>query len=185
MSTRQADKQPVGQSFSLFPVYCCQIMIGMNIAFIIGKLLRERISLMESQGLFSKTFAVLEKSMNLRSQKHSLLVSNIANMDTPNYKAFDILVEEEMEKTFGETNKMTLMQTHPEHFSLSGAANKNAPEVKPAERSQYNFREDGNTMDVDRTMSVLAENGLLYNASAQMISKKFQSLTNAINGTVR
>ena len=106
-------------------------------------------------------------------------------MDTPNYKAFDILVEEEMEKAFGETNTMTLMQTHPEHLSLNSAENMNAPEVKPAERSWYNFREDGNTMDIDRTMSVLSENGLLYNASAQMISKKFQSLSNAINGTVR
>ena len=185
MSIQRADKLPVSQFFSLIPVYCCQIMIGMNIASIIGKLLRERISLMESQGLFSKTFTVLEKSMNLRSQKHSLLVSNIANMDTPNYKAFDILVEEEMEKAFGETNTMTLMQTHPEHLSLNSAENMNAPEVKPAERSWYNFREDGNTMDIDRTMSVLSENGLLYNASAQMISKKFQSLSNAINGTVR
>jgi flagellar basal-body rod protein FlgB len=140
---------------------------------------------MESQRLFNRTFSVLEKSMDLRSQKNSLLVSNIANIDTPNYKAFDILVEEEMEKAFGETNKMTLMQTHPEHFPISGSADMNAPEIKPAEISRYNFREDGNTVDIDRTMSALSENGLLYNASAQMIYKKFQSLSNVISGTVR
>ncbi len=140
---------------------------------------------MESQGLFDKTFSVLEKSMNLRSQKHNLLVSNIANMDTPNYKAFDILVEEEMRKSLGEAKITPLNRTQPAHIPLTGMADLNGPEIKPVESPRYNFREDGNTMDIDKTMSGLSENGLMYNASAQMISKKFQLLSNAINGTVR
>jgi len=140
---------------------------------------------MESQGLFDKTFSVLEKSMNLRSQKHNLLVSNIANMDTPNYKAFDILVEEEMRKSLGEAKITPLNRTQPAHIPLIGMTDLNGPEIKPVESPRYNFREDGNTMDIDKTMSGLSENGLMYNASAQMISKKFQLLSNAINGTVR
>jgi flagellar basal-body rod protein FlgB len=139
---------------------------------------------MESQGLFNQTFSVLEKSMNLRSQKHNLLVSNIANVDTPNYKAFDILVEEEMGKTSGEA-EAALNQTQPAHFALNGAGDSGAPEIRQAEKSRYDFHTDGNTVDIDKTMSMLSENGLLYNASAQMISKKFQLLTYAINGSVR
>ena len=140
---------------------------------------------MESQGIFNQTFSVLEKSMNLRSQKHNLLVSNIANMDTPNNKAFDILVEEEMGKASAEAKTMTLSRTQPGHIPLSGIADLNVPEIKPVEKLRYDFREDGNTVDIDKTMSALSENGLLYNASAQMVSKKFQLLLNAINGTVR
>ncbi len=64
-------------------------------------------------------------------------------------------------------------------------ADPDAPEIRPVEKSRYDFHTDGNTVDIDKTMSMLSENGLLYNASAQMISKKFQSLYNAINGTVR
>jgi flagellar basal-body rod protein FlgB len=139
---------------------------------------------METQGLFNQTFSVLEKSMNLRSQKHNLLVSNIANMDTPNFKAFDILVEEEMGKASGEA-KLPLNRTQPAHIPLIGMGDLNAPEIKPVEKPRYDFREDGNTVDIDNTMFALSENGLLYNASAQMISKKFQSLSNAINGTMR
>lgn len=139
---------------------------------------------MESQGLFNQTFSVLEKSMNLRSQKHNLLVSNIANMDTPNYKAFDIMVEEEMGKTSGEA-KLPMIRTQPAHIPLAGMAGPDAPEIRPVEKSRYDFHADGNTVDIDRTMFNLSENGLLYNASAQMISKKFQLLANAINGTVR
>ena len=109
---------------------------------------------MESQGLFNQTFSVLEKSMNLRSQKHNLLVSNIANMDTPNYKAFDILVEAEMNKTAADA-KLPLNQTQPAHISLTGMADPDAPEVKPVEKARYDFHADGNTVDIDKTMSML------------------------------
>jgi flagellar basal-body rod protein FlgB len=140
---------------------------------------------MESQGLFSQTFSVLEKSMNLRSQKHNLLASNVANMDTPNFKAFDILVEKEMQKSTGVTNTMPLMRTQSAHISLTGIGDVNAPEIQEVERPLYDFHADGNTVDIDKTMSMMSENGLLYNASAQMISKKFQSLMTAINGVAR
>ncbi|MFH0995974.1 MAG: flagellar basal body rod protein FlgB [Pseudomonadota bacterium] len=139
---------------------------------------------MESQGLFNQTFSVLEKSMNLRSQKHSLMVSNIANIDTPNYKAFDILVEEEMGKASGDA-KLPLNRTQPAHIPFMGMGDLNAPEIKPVEKPLLDFREDGNTVDIDKAMFTLSENGLLYNASAQMMSKKFQSLSNAINGSMR
>jgi len=139
---------------------------------------------MESQGLFNQTFSVLEKSMNLRSQKHNLLVSNIANMDTPNFKAFDILVEEEMGKASGEA-KLPLSRTQPAHIPFIGMGDLSAPEIKPVEKPNFDFREDGNTVDIDKTMFALSENGLLYNASAQMISKKFLSLSHAINGSMR
>jgi flagellar basal-body rod protein FlgB len=93
-------------------------------------------------------------------------------------------VEEEMRKTSGEA-KLPLNQTQPAHIPLIGMVDLNAPEIRPVEKSRFDFHSDGNTVDVDRTMFKLSENGLLYNASAQMISKKFQSLSNAINGIVR
>lgn len=139
---------------------------------------------MESRALFDQTFSQLEKSMNLRSQKHDLLVSNIANADTPNFKAFDIMVEEEMQKSSGKTG-LQMVQSQPAHLSLNGTSNAVAPEIREVPAPRYNFRNDGNTVDMDKNMLMLAENGLLYNASAQMISKKFQLLTSAINGTVR
>jgi len=140
---------------------------------------------MVSQGLFNQTFSVLEKSMNLRSQKHTLLASNIANMDTPNYKAFDILVEKEMQKTASISDTMPLTRTLSTHIPLTGIRDVNAPEIQEVEKSPYDFHHDGNTVDIDKTMSTISENGLLYNASAQIISKKFQSLMTAINGVAR
>ncbi len=139
---------------------------------------------MEANGLFSNTISVLQKSLNLRSQKHGLLISNISNIDTPNYKAFDIMVEKEMQKTEKVEKKVTLSQTQPNHIQLPYTV-KNIPEIQEVEESRYNFREDGNTVDIDKNMTMLAENGLLYNISAQIIAKKFQSLSNTINGGSR
>ena len=44
---------------------------------------------MKLQGIFTGIIPVLEKVLDLRSMKHNSIVSNIANMDTPNYKTFD------------------------------------------------------------------------------------------------
>lgn len=157
---------------------------GINIAFNHGKF-KKRNSIMVSQGLFNQTFSVLEKSMNLRSQKHNLLASNVANMDTPNYKAFDILVEKEMQKTASISDAMPLTRTLSTHIPLSGMRNENTPEILEVEKPLYDFHDDGNTVDIDKTMSMISENGLMYNASAQIIAKKFQSLMTAINGVAR
>jgi len=140
---------------------------------------------METMGLFDQTFSVLEKNMNLRSQKHNLLISNIANVDTPNYKAFDLLVEKEMTKGTDDGTQLDLNQTQSAHFSLKNNTASDPPDIFQIEKARYDFRDDGNSVDIDKTMSDMAENGLQYNASAQMISRKFQMLENAINGARR
>ena len=53
---------------------------------------------MDLSGIFSKSFSILEKSLDLRSKRHNLIASNISNMDTPGYKGFDIMVDEEISK---------------------------------------------------------------------------------------
>jgi len=47
-----------------------------------------------TNGIFHDTISLLERSLNLRSLQHRVLASNIANMDTPNYKAVELAVTE-------------------------------------------------------------------------------------------
>jgi flagellar basal-body rod protein FlgB len=54
--------------------------------------------------------------------------------------------------------------------------------IKAADPPELNFRADGNTVDLDKTMGKLAENTILYRVAAQIISKKFIGLKNAIQG---
>ena len=131
--------------------------------------------------IFGGIIPVLEKVLDIRSIKHNTIVSNITNMDTPNYKAFDFIVEEELEKKMSEKGSFELQKTQAGHL--------------PARRIRMDIRgpravaspvltqrADGNSVDIDREMSKMAENSLMFNASAQILSKKFQGLKNGIEG---
>jgi len=136
---------------------------------------------MPSTPLFSETISILEKSLNLRSKRHQVLSTNIANMDTPNYKAFELVIEEELNKPPGHTSGIQLARTDERHLPISPRSRDDV-ELKQAEPPEFTLRGDGNTVDIDKTMGDLAENTLLYKTLAQMISKKFLGLKNVIQG---
>ena len=136
---------------------------------------------MESQGLFKGTFPLLEKALDLRSLKHNVIVSNIANKDTPNYKAFDLIVEEELEKVMGTGKELGLKKTHQGHLS-GGTVGGGAVKLKMDDTSQISLKRDGNTVDIDTEMAKLSENSLMYDSLAQIISRKFKGLKDVIQG---
>ena len=74
-----------------------------------------------------------------------------------------------------------LVRTQPRHLSGRYSAS-NPIKIETVDSSGNNFRADGNTVDLDKTMGELAENTLLYRTAAQIIKKKFQGLKNAIQG---
>ena len=136
---------------------------------------------MESQGIFSGTVSVLGKALDLRSMKHSLIVSNVANMDTPNYQAFDLIIEEEMEKVMGGEKQIELKKTRPGHLP---AMSNGLGNVRPRVVSTSKNAKNGNTnsVHIDKEMASLAENNLMYNALAQIVARKFQGLKDVIRG---
>jgi flagellar basal-body rod protein FlgB len=136
---------------------------------------------MPTDSLFSGTIATLAKSLNLRSIQHKALASNIANMDTPNYKAVELDVAEKMNKSKGSVPGIQLVRTQAAHLQFRSDRADNV-KLKAVTPPALSLRGDGNTVDIDRTMGKLAENTLLYNATAQLISRKFKGLKNVIKG---
>jgi flagellar basal-body rod protein FlgB len=136
---------------------------------------------MESKGIFGGTISLLEKVLDLRSMKHNLIVSNIANVDTPNYKAFDLMVEEELEKAVGEENNMGLKRTQPGHLPGNGIG-LDSIRPSPVTTDPLSIKGDGNSVDIDRVMADQAKNSLMYSVSAEILSRKFMALKNAIEG---
>ena len=136
---------------------------------------------MPTNGLFRDTISLLERSLNLRSLQHRVLASNIANMDTPNYKAVELAVAEEMSKKQGSASGIQLVQTQHGHLPLKHNPSDRI-KLKTARPPEFSLRGDGNTVDLDRTMGRLAENTLLYKTAAQIISQKFSGLKKAIRG---
>ncbi|CAB1083162.1 Flagellar basal-body rod protein FlgB [Olavius algarvensis Delta 1 endosymbiont] len=136
---------------------------------------------MPTNGIFSKTISALERSLDLRSLNQRVLASNIANMDTPNYKAVELGVAEEMKRTKEPKRAIALVRTHAYHIPLK-PRDHHGVKLKTAKAPDFSLRGDGNTVDIDRTMGKLAKNTLLYNAAAQLISDKFKGLKNAMKG---
>jgi len=136
---------------------------------------------MEIDGLYNKTFTDLSRSLDLRADKHRISSSNIANMDTPGYKAFDFVVNEEMKKLEQSPNNIKPVTTHPEHISLYDSGF-NQYSCKLRESSGHSLRNDGNTVDLDREMAEMSKNNLMYNISTQLLSKKIQKLMSVIQG---
>jgi len=134
-----------------------------------------------TDGVFSKTISLLERSLDLRSLNQRVLASNIANMDTPNYKAVELGVAEEMNRKKESNPGIPLVRTHVNHLPIQNRSNTSI-KLKAAKAPDFNLRGDGNTVDIDRTMGNLAKNTLLYNAAAQLLSNKFKGLKNAIKG---
>ena len=66
--------------------------------------------------IFGGTIKILERSLDLRAERHNIILSNIANIDTPNYKAKDIVFESELKKSM-ESNA-SLQTTQVNHIPL-------------------------------------------------------------------
>lgn len=136
---------------------------------------------MKTNMLFGKTMAALERSLNLRSVNQKLIVSNIANMDTPNFKAFKMMVNEEMQGASGEAPRLNMTRTQVGHLTMTPESGEMG-RIERVENDPLALRGDGNTVELDTEMSNLAENTLMYNTASQIIANKFKGLKDVIKG---
>jgi flagellar basal-body rod protein FlgB len=135
---------------------------------------------MTMSGIYGTDFSVLEKNLDLRLQKHNLISSNIANMDTPNYKPFNLIVEKAFENNPSIDGKISLAGTNPLHINTA-----DNPENPGSIINQKALVREDERVDIDKAMSDLSENVLLYSASAQILSKKLNMIKQSILGGMR
>ena len=136
-------------------------------------------------GIFNQTISLLERSLDLRSIKHKSITSNVANIDTPNYKAFDVMVEDELNRqnrASGTGEAARVRTTSERHLAPHRQDTVRINRHTETRDNNPVMRRDGNTVDLDREMASMSENSLMYTLSAQMVAKKFQSLRNVIQG---
>ena len=132
-------------------------------------------------GLFGGSIPVMEKVLNLRSMEHNLMTSNIANIDTPNYKGFDLVIEEALKNPANNGTSILLERTSPGHLPTRGLQ-ADGVRAKIVQAPQNMQKGDKNTVDLDWAMAKMSENNLMYDAMVQIISKKFNSIKSAITG---
>lgn len=132
--------------------------------------------------LFSGTISTLSRSLDLRARKHELILNNVANADTPNYKPFAMNVEEALQKQHQAIASSSMQRTDERHLQGQAMPVDQSITEAPASDDPLLFRGDRNGVDIDAEMTALAKNSLLYKASAQIVSSKFKGLKQAISG---
>lgn len=124
-----------------------------------------------------------EKALSLRAQRQELLASNIANADTPNYKARDIDFSSALQNALaGKTGNAlaTTAQNHIGRGKPTGDLLANGTPVLYRGEVQGNV--DGNTVDMDVERNQFADNALRYEAGITMINHQIKGLLAAIQG---
>jgi flagellar basal-body rod protein FlgB len=137
---------------------------------------------MDDLRLFDKTLQTVVRALDLRARRHELIISNIANADTPGYKSFDLMVEAAMSRQAKANAPLGMQRTDERHLTVSSPLPADIrPYVVQNQVPDY-LRGDGNSVDMEREMTRMSANQVLYKVSAQIAAKRFQSLKNVIQG---
>lgn len=122
-----------------------------------------------------------QTALSLRAARQELLASNIANADTPNYKARDVDFASALRNALaGTSTALPVVQTSPMHLAgETGRSILGAPVMyrKPAQPSA-----DGNTVDMDVERAQFADNALRYEASVKFVSDELRDMLTVIQG---
>jgi flagellar basal-body rod protein FlgB len=120
--------------------------------------------------LFNKTIDLLSGMLDYRSKRHKIIVSNIANIDTENFKPSELSFKNE----FGRTNSLTMTTTA--HGHISRKSNSNSP-------VSYEMKTSEEKVKIDTEMANLAENQLMYNTTIDMLARKFRGINTVLKET--
>lgn len=120
--------------------------------------------------LFDPTSQLLSQMIQGTALRHRVLAANLANAETPGYEAQDV--------TFS-----AVLDNAQRNGAPDGAAPVRVETAVTAD-GDTSVRRDGNTVDLDRQMVMLAQNTQWHNAMLQMIAGRFATLRTAIKGQV-
>jgi flagellar basal-body rod protein FlgB len=126
--------------------------------------------------IFSSTFSSLENAIGYASQKQKVISDNIANVDTPNYKAKDVSFKNVLSDAVN--SQFSTKITDPRDFSFDTSSQPYT--VTTQQNVDYNS--NGNSVDIDKEMSNMATNQIYYNTLVSRMSDEFQTLQMVIKG---
>lgn len=126
-----------------------------------------------------KTLKALAASLNFRQMRQEIISSNIANADTPGYKAKRVDFEAALARALDVDGQMQMKNQDEKHFDVgNGGFDNLEPEIY--EDSNGVVSEDGNTVDREQEMAKMVENKILYDAAVQLLNKKLGMMKYAI-----
>lgn len=125
-----------------------------------------------------------EVALNLRAQRQQLIASNIANADTPNYKArdfdFNNALQNALSRSPAEASPLDVAKTSKAHMEAS--ATESVAGTPLLYRTVQQGSVDGNTVDMDVERNQFTDNAVRYEAGLTMISAQIKAMLAALQG---
>ncbi len=130
--------------------------------------------------IFDRTFRLLERTLDLRSARQRVIASNLANEETPGYRASELTFMDQLHSAHKGRLPIVLAATQPRHFGMHGPQGVQAVTGKLGEVPAGDLPLDANSVNLELEMAKLSENVMQYNAAATILAGKFRGLLSAI-----
>lgn len=127
-------------------------------------------------GIFSGTIENLERGLNFSAMKQKTIAQNIANVDTPNYKAKSVSFNDYLDNA--KKTSISAYRTEEKHINFQASSSSSAV----FDYSNLRYSSNGNGVDMDKEQANLATNQLYYNALVDRMSGKLNTLQTVIKG---
>lgn len=128
---------------------------------------------------FDKALGIHAQALDIRASRAEILANNLANADTPGFKARDIDFKAMLNEQMGNSSDVLPMATtngkHLPHGNMS-------PTDALLYRTPLQPSVDGNTVDTQQEVAEFSKNAMDYQASFHFLNSKFKGLTGAIKG---
>ncbi|MBH0188312.1 MAG: flagellar basal body rod protein FlgB [Nitrospira sp.] len=130
--------------------------------------------------IFDRTMQLLERNLDLRSARQRVIASNLANEETPGYRASELNFMDQLRSAHQGRLPVVLAATQPRHFGLHGPQGVQAIAGKLNEVPAGDLPLDANSVNLELEMAKLSDNAMQYNTAATILAKKFHGLLNVI-----
>jgi len=137
----------------------------------------------------TKAKPLMEAALNARAQRQNMISGNIANIDTPFYKARDI----DFESTLIEKTKEMYMKSDIKELKMTQTDSKHMGAYKSLDSSKSTIflreghiaRNDGNTVDLDIETTELSKNSIMFNALTAALKKNSQIFKSVLEASAK
>jgi flagellar basal-body rod protein FlgB len=131
-------------------------------------------------GRIDDYFRNQETALKLRGYRQEVLASNIANADTPNFKARDVDFKAAFEAARNNGPKAALQATNARHLQPSSTPDLFSPSLQYRNEQQPSI--DGNTVDMNTEMKEFTDNAIRYQAAVTFMTRRIESMKTALTG---
>lgn len=116
--------------------------------------------------LFGKTIPMLSSVLSYRSERQKLISGNVTNIDTEGYQPQELQFKNRLLEAMAKEQTVPVVRTHRKHLPLPDPSG-----------NTYKVETSGEKVSLDKEMTNLAENHLMYNVTADILARKFKSIS--------